>query len=120
MMARTSPSQCLTVPAWRAAPHALTLARGLLGVVRHRNYQHHNDHHIPRTKIRIPSAVKERVIVGQDGTMWRMQAGRRHKRYKKSSSRLRSLKGLVPLARAHAAKLRKLGYKRRWWFHLPA
>lgn len=62
------------------------------------------------------SAVKRRVIVGDDGVMWRMQAGRRHKRYKKSRRRLLDLKGLVPLHKADATKLRKLGYKRRWWF----
>jgi hypothetical protein len=45
-----------------------------------------------------------------------LQAGRRHKRYKKSRGRLLGLKGLVPLHSADTAKLRKLGYKRRWWF----
>lgn len=52
--------------------------------------------------------------------MWRTQAGRRHKRSKKSRERLLALKGLVPLHSAAAAKLRKLGYKRRWWFCLKA
>eukprot|EP00775_Hariotina_reticulata_P005154 gene5154-5394_t len=64
--------------------------------------------------------VKRRVLVGEDGTMWRMQAGRRHKRYKKGSKRLLALKGMVPLHKAHAAKLRKLGYKRSWWYTLKA
>lgn len=38
-----------------------------------------------------------------------------HKRYKKSRERLASLKGMVPLARADAAKLKKLGFKKTWW-----
>lgn len=62
------------------------------------------------------SIVKRRVLVDRDGTMWRTQAARRHKRYKKSSGRLSALRGLAPLAPAIAAKLRKLGYKRRWWY----
>lgn len=48
------------------------------------------------------------------------QAGRRHKRYKKSRRRLAALKGLVPLHGAAAAKLRKLGFKKKWWFSLKA
>lgn len=48
------------------------------------------------------------------------QAGRRHKRYKKSRQRLAALKGMVPLARADAAKLRKLGFKKTWWTHIKA
>jgi ribosomal protein L35 len=48
--------------------------------------------------------------------MWRYQAGRRHKRAKKGRKQLLSLKGMVPLHRADAAKLRKLGYKRSWWY----
>lgn len=49
-----------------------------------------------------------------------LQAGRRHKRYKKSRRRLAALKGLVPLHGADAAKLRKLGFKKKWWFSLKA
>lgn len=60
--------------------------------------------------------MKRRVIVAADGTMWRTQASRRHKRYKKSGGRLRELRGLAPLAEGWARKLRKLGYKRRWWY----
>ena len=62
------------------------------------------------------SIVKRRVLVAKDGTMWRTQANRRHKRYKKTSGRLSELRGLAPLAPAIARKLRKLGYKRRWWY----
>ncbi|WIA22696.1 hypothetical protein OEZ86_009660 [Tetradesmus obliquus] len=90
--------------------------RGLLGVRNIINYQDHNQKKPPKYKIKTTSSVKRRVIVGEDGTMWRMQAGRRHKRYKKSRQRLLGLKGLVPLHHAETAKLRKLGYKRRWWF----
>jgi ribosomal protein L35 len=49
-----------------------------------------------------------------------LQAGRRHKRYKKSKKRLLALKGMVPLHAADAAKLRKLGFKKRWWYGLKA
>lgn len=52
--------------------------------------------------------------------MWRMQAGRRHKRYKKSRRQLQALKGLVPLHGAEAAKLRKLGFKKTWWYGIKA
>lgn len=52
--------------------------------------------------------------------MWRMQANRRHKRYKKSRQQLLHLKGMVPLHSADTRKLRKLGYKRTWWFSLKA
>ena len=65
-------------------------------------------------------SVRRRVVVGEDGVMWRMQAGRRHKRYKKSKRRLLGLKGMVPLHGADAAKLRKLGYKKKWWFQIKA
>jgi ribosomal protein L35 len=48
--------------------------------------------------------------------MWRTQAGRRHYRASKSGGRLRELKGLAPVAPSLARKLRKLGYKRTWWY----
>lgn len=62
------------------------------------------------------SILKKRIIVAKDGVMWRTQAGRRHKRIKKSRGRLSELRGLAPLASSWARKLRKLGYKRRWWY----
>ncbi len=47
-----------------------------------------------------------------------LQAGRRHYRSRKSKSRLRALKGLVPLAPHWARKLKKIGFKRRWWYNV--
>jgi ribosomal protein L35 len=98
----------------------LHVTRGLLGLARTRparvNYQDHNQTKPKRLKIKTRSVVKRRVIVAKDGTMWRTQAGRRHKRTKKSGGRLRELRGLAPLADGWARKLRKLGYKRRWWY----
>lgn len=64
--------------------------------------------------------ARRRVVVGENGVMWRMQAGRRHKRYKKSKRQLLGLKGMVPLHGADAAKLKKLGFKKKWWFNIKA
>lgn len=56
----------------------------------------------------------------KDGTYWRTQAGRRHKRYKKSRGRLSELRGLAPLAAGWARKIKKLGYKKTWWYSQKA
>lgn len=60
-------------------------------------------------------AARHRFIV-KGGEIMRLQAGRRHYRYKKSKSALQRLKGLVPLHKPIAKKLKKLGFKRKWWF----
>lgn len=98
--------------------------RGLLGKPSLRpkkiNYQDHNKNKPKKTKIKTRSILKRRIIMAKDGTYWRTQAARRHKRYKKSRGRLSELRGLVPLAAGWARKLRKLGYKRRWWYSQKA
>ncbi|KAF8066279.1 wdr48 [Scenedesmus sp. PABB004] len=112
VQAQLLPPAAAAAAAAAAAPLQWQAARGLLGVKVVKNYQDHNTARPKKYKIKTPSAVKRRVLVGEDGTMWRMQAGRRHKRYKKSRGRLAALRGMVPLHRAASAKLRKLGYKR--------
>lgn len=79
------------------------------------NYQDHYKRNPKTCKIKTRSVLKHRVIVDADGVMWRTQAGRRHKRTKKTRGRLSELKGLAPLAEGWARRLRKLGYDRRWW-----
>lgn len=60
------------------------------------------------------SAARHRFIM-KGGVIMRLQAGRRHYRSKKSKNALRRLKGLVPLHKPIARKLKKLGFKRTWW-----
>jgi ribosomal protein L35 len=59
--------------------------------------------------------VKRRVIL-KNGEYIRYQAGRRHKRFNKPKGQLRALKKTVPLFKAYAKKLKKLGYTRSWWW----
>lgn len=70
----------------------------------------------PGRKLKTPSVAKRRFYMQSDGTIMRKRAGRRHYRSKKSKRRLRRLKGVVPLYKAYAKKLKMLGFKRRWWF----
>ena len=60
------------------------------------------------------------MIVDKDGVMWRLQAGRQHNRSKRTPGGLRALKPMVPLAAGWARKLKKLGFKRRWWYNEKA
>eukprot|EP00877_Chromochloris_zofingiensis_P005523 jgi/Chrzof1/14972/Cz09g22210.t1 len=93
--------------------------RLLLGVVKRDkvvNYQDHNQQQPKRIKLKTPSAVKRRILVAKDGSMWRLPASRKKKRSKKRSIRQREVKGLVPLHSSWTKKLRKMGYTRRWWW----
>jgi hypothetical protein len=54
--------------------------------------------------------------VDKEGTIWRLQANRRHYRSRKSKGALGRLKPMVPLTPTWAKKLKKLGFKARWWF----
>ena len=40
----------------------------------------------------------------------------RHNKSKRSKSALRRLKGDAPLGKGYAKKLRKLGFKRKFWY----
>ena len=66
------------------------------------------------------SAAKQRFIVDGQGVVWRRQANRGSKRAKKNHRQLRALKAMVPVHSSLASKLRKMGFKRRWWFHNKA
>lgn len=56
-----------------------------------------------------------RFVVDRNDIVWHRQANRRHKRYSKNTSQLTRLKRWKPLASAYASKLRRLGFRERYW-----
>lgn len=79
-------------------------------------------HHLPPPQphqhpLGAPCRVaKRRFIVDKENTVWRLQANRRHGRAKMKSGTLQRLKRMVPLAPSWAKKIRKMGFKARWWY----
>ncbi|KAG2490786.1 hypothetical protein HYH03_010708 [Edaphochlamys debaryana] len=56
-----------------------------------------------------------RFVVDRNGTVWHRQANYRHQRHDKTASQLTRLKRWKPLYSAFASKLKKVGFKERYW-----
>jgi ribosomal protein L35 len=54
--------------------------------------------------------------VAEDGVIMRRHTHNRHNKSKRRKSALRRLKGDTPLSKGYAKKLRKLGFKRKFWY----
>ncbi|GAX81859.1 hypothetical protein CEUSTIGMA_g13879.t1 [Chlamydomonas eustigma] len=56
-----------------------------------------------------------RFIMDRDGVIWHKQANRVRHRHSKTSGTLTRLKRLKPLSTGFAKKLKKIGFKRKYW-----
>ncbi|KAG1661149.1 hypothetical protein FOA52_002524 [Chlamydomonas sp. UWO 241] len=93
------------------------LLRGVFGVAPKKvNAQIHNHEKYKRVH---PQPTYDwmvgRFIRDRNGAIWHQQANSSHRRHSKSSGQQGRLARLKPLATAYASKLRKLGFKRKYW-----